>query len=265
MAEPMLILLYHDLESLTCVNEKKGLAIEDTIVDADAFDEQMLYLFERGYETLSIADFLSVPTANTGKKIIITFDDGHLSNYHLAFPILKKYGFSATFFIVGDRINCEHHMTADQIHEMAVHGMEIGSHGYTHGFLPLMTENEIRYELTASRDVLVSLLGTPIHLFAYPGGHYNKKIIDLLPLCSYKGACSCLQGSNLPEANPWLLKRIEIRNKTSIEDFAKIFTSKHIRFYQLIDCLKMAIRQTVGLERYALLRQRLYKFYLFKR
>jgi peptidoglycan/xylan/chitin deacetylase (PgdA/CDA1 family) len=266
MTNKTLILLYHDLESDDFLNEKENEAARDTVVNVAEFDRQMLFLAESGYSTVSINEYLSFnDPSQIPHKVIITFDDGHYSNYHLAYPILRKYGFTATFFIVGNRIGRDHYMTEDHILELSDHGMEIGSHGYTHEFLPLMNRSDIRREMEESKTSLEFVIKRSINFFAFPGGHYNREVVELLPVCGYKGACSCLQGLNPLGADPWLLKRIEVRKKTSIKDFLKIFRPTHILLYQLVDKIKLGIRKIVGLEVYARLRQRLYKLYLFKR
>jgi peptidoglycan/xylan/chitin deacetylase (PgdA/CDA1 family) len=266
MTDKILILLYHDLESDDWSNEKDNEAASDTVVNAVEFDKQMQFLAESGFSTVSIEEYLSFNNPfQVRNKVILTFDDGHYSNYALAYPILKKYGFTATFFIVGNRIGNDHHMTEDQIQELVDHGMEIGSHGYTHEFLPLMNQDEIIREMEEPRNVLEAVTKRPVNIFAFPGGHYNRDVLNLLPVCGYKGACSCLQGLNQFGENPWLLKRIEVRKKTSMEDFSMIFSPKQILFYQLVDYIKLGIRKTVGLKTYAGIRKRLYKLYQFKR
>jgi peptidoglycan/xylan/chitin deacetylase (PgdA/CDA1 family) len=100
MASKIPILLYHDLESPDCPNEKSNPATKGTVVYAKNFEAQIKCLAEKGYETISIKDYFDIVSRKKPippRKIIITFDDGHYSNYYLAFPVLKKYGFKATF------------------------------------------------------------------------------------------------------------------------------------------------------------------------
>lgn len=266
MTDKLLILLYHDLDSDTAVSEKESRAARDTVVHVTEFEKQMRFLWENGYSTVSISEYLCFTNPSQMRnKIIITFDDGHWSNYFLAWPVLKKYGFTASFFIVGDRIGKPYHMTGPQIRELAGNGMEIGSHGHTHRFLPLLVDKAVEEELMDSKAVLEKVIKKPVPLFAFPGGHYNRKILHMLRECGYSGACSCIQGLNPVHPDPYLLKRIEVRQKTTIKDFSKIFDPTLIFFYQAVDMIKYGIRRMVGLQNYARLRQRLYKLYLFKR
>ncbi|MCI4060967.1 polysaccharide deacetylase family protein, partial [Bacillus cereus] len=63
---------------------------------------------------------------------LITFDDGYTDNYQDAYPVLKKYGMKATIFMIGKSIGHKHHLTEDQMKEMAKHGISIESHTIDH-------------------------------------------------------------------------------------------------------------------------------------
>lgn len=73
-------------------------------ISVDNFEEEMKYLYDNNYKTLTMEEFykwkkgeIDVPF----KSVLITFDDGFLSNYYYAFPILKKYNINASVFVIG--------------------------------------------------------------------------------------------------------------------------------------------------------------------
>lgn len=77
-------------------------------ISVENFEEEMKYLHDNNYKTLTMEEFhkwkkgeIEVPF----KSVLITFDDGLLSNYHYAFPILKKYNINASVFVIGKCIN----------------------------------------------------------------------------------------------------------------------------------------------------------------
>jgi len=264
----MFILLYHDLDSIDFPNEKTNLATRGTIVTANQFESQIKYLAENNYESISIKDYFGYITQKKqlpSKKIIITFDDGHYSNYHVALPILLKYKFKAIFFIIASRINQPYHLSEDQIIDMANKGMEIASHGLTHKYLLHMDHNEIWHELLESKWILESVVKQSINYFAFPGGHYNENVLKLLKRAGYKGACSCLQGKNAIKTNPFLLKRIEIRGNVTNNKFKQTFNIVYIECYQFIDLVKRSFRKAMGLNTYSNIRSKFYKYYIFKR
>lgn len=264
------ILLYHDLVSDECLNEKTGTATKGTVVKAEEFEAHLSYLKSANFTTISLADYFNLRagkfrTPNPQKNIIITFDDGHISNYKVAFPLLAKFGFTATFFIISERVNQAHHLTASQIVEMSDAGMEIASHGHTHNYLPLLPAEEQFTELNHSKKMLEEITGKPVNFFAFPGGHYTLLSLRYLKELEYRGACSCLLGINRPHSNPFLLKRIEIRQNTSVNEFQRAFQPLNLIFYSGVDSLKRNFKRCIGLNNYINIRKKFYSYYPFKR
>ena len=180
MSSKIPILLYHDLDSPEIPNEKKEAASRDTVVKANNFESQLRFLKEQGYESISLGEYFEFRERSEilpPSRITITFDDGHHSNSEIAVPLLLKYGFKATFFIIAGRIDKEHHLSRAQIRQMIDQGMEIGSHGYTHRYLPLLEDKEIEFELTESQKFLEAITGRSVKYFAFPGGHYDKRVL----------------------------------------------------------------------------------------
>ncbi len=93
------ILLYHELFNAKFNRERYA-------INKEEFERQIKYLSENGFQSLSVGNFCNFQNSIDidRKGIIITFDDGNFSDYSIAFPILKKYGFVATFFITVDWI-----------------------------------------------------------------------------------------------------------------------------------------------------------------
>lgn len=262
------ILLYHDLESEKFPSDKTNPATKDTVVHVNSFENQIKFLADGGYQSISVEEFFRFRNREKPiqpKTVIITFDDGHYSNYHLAFPILQKYGLTATFFVIADRINQKYHLSVDQIKEMATAGMEFGSHGMTHGYLPLVDAGAVGYELHQSKNILEEVIRKPVKYFAFPGGHYNRNVLKLLSASGYEGACSCIQGLNDERTQPFLLRRLEIRKKFSASDMTTMFEQRKIAFYKSLDLCKSLAKQCMGLEAYAHIRSKLYNLYPFKR
>jgi peptidoglycan/xylan/chitin deacetylase (PgdA/CDA1 family) len=191
-------------------------------VSPASFREQMGILAELGYTTISLADFLSGKgCAESGNKIIITFDDGYRDNYEQAYPIMSEYGFTGTIFCTTGSIGADTFLTAAQIMEMLRNGWEFGSHTVTHPHLPRCTTNDKQRELGESKKVLENLLGNQVTSFCYPYGEYDAESVSLLEQLGYRMACSNRPGSNRQEYvdNPYLLRRTEIGGFDSPDDF----------------------------------------------
>lgn len=262
-----IILAYHDIDTKNNPTEKKDLPTIQTVVNVDEFESQMHYLASAGYTVLSVTEYLDrlKKNKNNDRCIILTFDDGHYSNYNYALPILRKYSFHASFFIVVDFVGKPLYMGDYEIQELISCNMEIGSHGLTHAYLTQLTREEIIQEVVESKRLLEKRIGRQVDVFAYPGGHQNKKVVEIVKNAGYKAAVSCITGLNNARTNPFLLRRLEVRRGTSVREFRNALDTKSILFFQCIDMLKAVMKKSLGLRVYEGLRQKFFFLYPFKR
>ncbi len=162
-------------------------------VTPELFEEQLKYFKENSYASVPL-DYL-IEYFNTGKALppkifAITFDDGHIGQYDYAFPLLKKYGFAATFFIVVDWATHPGFMSWDEIKEMSNAGMAINSHSMTHFNMQAVAPDRLKWEMEESKKTLEEKIGKPVDYLAYPGGSYNQAVIDAAVAAGYKAAVS---------------------------------------------------------------------------
>ena len=114
------------------------------------------------------------------KRIALTFDDGLLNTYEVAFPILRELGIVAAVFVVTGTFTAEVGsrevrpndlsplMGIEKVRELAKSGWEIGSHSHTHRVFDTLDENEAYRELVTSKELLTEF--DPVS-FAFPAGH----------------------------------------------------------------------------------------------
>lgn len=199
LKDKVLILAYHRVTS----SGKDPMA-----VSVENFRAQMDYFHGGGYSTLTLGEFLNAAAQGRkpGKMFVITFDDGYRDNYIYAFPVLKLFGFRATFFLTADFIGKEEifpwdrrknwagveeedlPLTWEQVFEMRKSGMEFGSHTCSHRFLDELTEAEMAEEIFQSKRYLEQQLGTRVVTFCYPSGRLNQKVKDEVRRAGYLGA-----------------------------------------------------------------------------
>ena len=171
------VLMYHHV--LPSSQLPAGERYPDLFVDPVVFDAQMAALKAAGWRTVTTRQLweamwsgLAIPT----RTVVITFDDGRPDQYTYAFPILERYGFSATFFIVPGRIGTSQHMTACQLREIAAAGNELADHTWNHADLTTLTLEQARSRIRAAADAIKSLVGVRPVTIAYPFGRYNSTV-----------------------------------------------------------------------------------------
>jgi len=193
------------------------------------------------------------------KSVIITFDDGHLSNYTRAFPILQKYGFAATFFVTVKNIGSYDGVRYEQLREMADSGISIQSHTMTHPFLSDLDAKQIHWELAESKSALELALGNPVNHLALPGGRYNSTVRNTAMEVGYQTVCTSNIGINTLTSDLYALRRLAIKRDTSFSTFCSIVEMKPLTVmrYKAKYSLLNGLKKTLGNKRYIAMREKL--------
>ena len=250
------VLLYHDLRA-TEPDGTKTAAENSIIVSANQFRRQVKLLSGPDFRVCALDDSLrrtSSATSSRTTDIVITFDDGNLSNYQVALPILSEFGKTATFYVVADWIDQDPgFMTSVQLREMNRCGMTIGSHSCNHPFLPQLSPSALRHEIRDSKTSLEDMLGHEVKHFALPGGHFNNRVLEECWSAGYKSVATCKPRAVLPTART--VPRIEIRPSLTEEAFHQTFSRGSLLQLAAIEHGKSALRKTLGLQNYAALRR----------
>ncbi len=205
------IIMYHEIKTSGTGKD---------VITPYEFESDLLYLRENNYNTVTMAQLIDYVYDNKDlpvNPIILTFDDGYLSTYKYAFPLLKEYDMKMVFSIIGkstddfsltpdDNITYSH-VTWGQLNEMLGSGLiEIQNHTYDlHaarngrvGCRQKSGESFSDYELILSDDItklqdeIKSITGEVPNTFAYPYGEFSENTITVIKKLGFKAALTCV-------------------------------------------------------------------------
>ena len=192
-------------------------------VPAKQFEAEMRYLREHNYHSVSPTELRAALDGTAPlpeNPVVITFDDGFGDNYAAAWPILKKYGFRATFFIVTDEVG-SYSIDWPQLRELADAGNTIGSHTVHHCDLTKLGEARQRSELFDSKATLEKKLSVPVTAFCIPYGKYNKTTLTLLREACYDISFTTNPGRVCAGDDIYTLHRVHMVGGTPLARFAQ--------------------------------------------
>ncbi len=196
-------------------------------VHPERFAEQMKWLSDRGYSTITVADLarairegISVPA----RPVILTFDDGYRDVYENAFPILQKYGYTATFYIVGETIDKAGNLSTSELLELVAAGWEIGSHSMTHA--DLNEDDNWEHEIYNSRIILEEKLGVEVFTFAYPYGRASDAVRSFTADAGYTAAVGLGSIMDHDKYDLYFLHRKEVKSWYELDFFEEFLPWK---------------------------------------
>ncbi len=226
-------------------------AIEDHIDDpielyTGHFDKLCGVLKEYGYETITLGDlldYIDYGEALPEKPVIITSDDGFQDVYINGFPILKKYGYKMTVFLVtgavgeteAERKTNEYFEKGSghggsptrplliwpEIEEMYEYGCEFQSHTVNHVRLGIASDEVVLYELEQSKEDIESHLANEVLFVALPKGNYSPDKVPLFEEAGYRGALRHAGGAeDISTIDMYSMKRVEFNSLISPDSYA---------------------------------------------
>jgi peptidoglycan/xylan/chitin deacetylase (PgdA/CDA1 family) len=211
---PVPILSYHAIQPPVA-----GTADPQLFVPQADFVEQMKWLDEHGYEAVTL-DQVEDAWYKGGelppKPIVLTFDDGYLSQYVAAFPALEHFHWPGVLNLVAEGAD----LPDADVQKMldANPPWELASHTTTHADLTTLDATGLRREVAGSRRMLQDRFGVPVNNFCYPAGQYDDAVINAVTDAGYRGATSEVPGLATP-AHPFVLNRIEIQLDDGLDGF----------------------------------------------
>jgi len=205
----LVILAYHKVNDFTTT---------PLDVKTKNFDIHMNYLKKNKYNVISLEELnknISGKVSLEQKTACITFDDGHKDNYEFAFPILKKYDYSATIFLTTSFIGKEKFLSWEEIVEMKQKGILFGAHTVNHPRLTQIEYGNAKKEIYESKIIIEKKLGTKCSFFCYPYGDASDNIRKVVIECGFELAFITPPRAGIEENN-FFMKRVGIYYHTDM-------------------------------------------------
>ncbi|MFC1863337.1 polysaccharide deacetylase family protein [Thermodesulfobacteriota bacterium] len=216
------ILMYHEISKISERNKRVRSTNPIYSLTVNHFREQMEFLAQNDYQTLSLNEIVSGEAKKQPKPIAITFDDGFYNNYTNAFPILRDLGLKATIFTITGFIGTKKFMDWNQLSEMNNSSISIQSHTESHRPLSGLSSNEIKQELDISKKSIEDHLGSSVDFLSAPHGMMDRNVRNLAKALGYIGMCTSEPGFSHSFNIPVVFKRINISDQHDLQTFQKI-------------------------------------------
>jgi peptidoglycan/xylan/chitin deacetylase (PgdA/CDA1 family) len=222
------ILNYHNIDKAP-----RQAALTKLYVTPRSFAQQCWLLRNLGLRGVSMSEGLHALERHAASKCVaLTFDDGYVDNLTEAAPILREFGFTATCYIVADRIGSYNAWDAVQLQvnkplmdegqllAWLAEGHEIGSHTLTHPRLTELSDAAATQEIVESREKLQRMSSSAVDHFCYPYGYCAPEIAAKVRAAGYRSAVTTSRGLATRISDAMQLPRVSINGGMSWFKFA---------------------------------------------
>lgn len=187
-------------------------------VTPQAFAAQLDWLRQNGFRSVRLGD----ASNSDGNPVVISFDDGDVSNIRVALPLLRKRGMVAEFFITSDFIGQPGMLTVPDVGVLAQAGMGVQSHGRSHRFLEDLDDAAMYAELRDSKARLEVASGAPVTGIAFPGGRGGARERDVALGLGYQHVLGSAPGCNDGRRPHECYERIAVTRDLPLPEFAAL-------------------------------------------
>lgn len=235
---PVSILMYHQVGRFASPKAHRA-----GYCHVRRFAAQMWYLHAFGYSVISLEQayrglFGQEPLPP--RPVVLTFDDGYDNFREYAWPILRRYGFPATVFLIAGHLGKPAYwlddgghsaplMTAQTVRALRREGVSFGSHSVNHLRLSQLDAAAIRREVFDSKAMLEDVLGEAVPDFCYPYGDYDLRVRDAVIEAGYRLGLTCIRGAANTADNAFEIPRKAISYGDTLPGYFWKLHMKHAR------------------------------------
>jgi peptidoglycan/xylan/chitin deacetylase (PgdA/CDA1 family) len=182
------------------------------------FARQVAALERRGYQAVTLGRVWQAwrgEAALPRRPVVLTFDDGYLSQYRTAARTLRARGWPGVLNLQVDRLGVAGGLTRGQVRRMLADGWELGAHTLSHPDLTAVGPQRVRRELAGSREAIAREFGVTANFFCFPYGRYDAALKAAVRRAGYLAATTTRRGFASPEGDRFALPRISVSPRTT--------------------------------------------------
>ena len=253
------ILLYHS------VSEHTSGDFAPYAISPGAFAEHLDLIVERGHSALTVSDLVGLldrGEALPERPVVITFDDGFADFAEAAWPALEARQLPATLYVTSGQVGGSSVWLSEEgagdrpmlswqdLRDLADAGCEIGAHTLTHPPLDCIARTAAAQEISGSKVELEDGLGRPVPSFAYPHGHHDRHVRDLVVAAGYESACAVKNALSHTEDDRFALARITVLGDVGVDGLEAYLDGRGVRTAPRRERLRTTAWRTVRRRRH---------------
>jgi peptidoglycan/xylan/chitin deacetylase (PgdA/CDA1 family) len=217
------ILMYHVVN-----RPPPGVAYPNLYVRPQDFAKQMAWLARQGYHAITLQRAYDYWTRGAPplprRPVVISFDDGYLSQYTRAFPVLQRHRWPAVLNMEVNFLQPAGGLRPWRVRRLLAAGWELDAHTLTHPDLTTLDTTELRRQVAGSRAALRRLFHVPVNFFCYPAGRYDEQVVGEVRRAGFLGATTTTYGLARPP-DYFTLDRVRIDGSDGLIGFAQKLTA----------------------------------------
>ena len=199
----------------------------DLTVEPANFEAQLKLLRDRGIRTVTAAELIAALRRGEHPEntVVLTFDDGYEDAATSAFPLLRKYGAHATFYVSAGFVGTARHVSWREMRAMRAAGMEIACHGTEHRDLAgLDRAGQVSEASHCVKTFARYMNGWKAQTYAYPAGKYDAVTFEIMRGLGIRAAFTERPGTVSDLFRPYELPRRRVSHDDDLEQFGSLAT-----------------------------------------
>jgi len=221
------------------------------ILPLETFRSQMAWMKNSGWRGLNVGEALRYPAE---PSVCITFDDGCETDLIAAAPVLREFGFDATFYLTAGFLGTPGYLNASQVRDLDAQGFQIGCHSMTHPYLSDLPDPELKREVVDAKLQIEKIIGHPIEHFSCPGGRYDQRTLQMARQAGFATVSNSQFHANSPGISRYELGRVAVLRDLTIAEFSDICRGRGLWKKRLQYQARRSVQRALGNSAYDHLR-----------